>query len=70
MCAGPVSLAIINFALSIREINFLIFIGSPSSKTTFALNSLASLTSSYPGAIKIEYLFLYSRLILVINSLK
>ena len=58
MCAGPVSLAITNFALFISEINVLIFKGSLLSKTVLAFNSLASLISSGPGAIRIGYLFL------------
>ena len=54
MWAGPVSLDIINLALSINDINILIFMGSPSLRTTFLDNDFASLISSGPGAIKIE----------------
>ena len=50
MCAGPVSLEIINFALFIKEINVLILIGSLLSKTTFPFNLFASSISFGPGS--------------------
>ena len=56
--AGPVSFAIINFALLIKDIKVLILIGSLLSRTTLAFNSLASSISSGPGAKRIGYLFL------------
>ena len=56
--AGPVSFAIINLALLIKDIKVLIFIGTLFSKTTLSFNSLASLISSGPGANKTGYLFL------------
>ena len=58
MWAGPVSFEIIYLAELINEIRKLIFTDFLLSKTTFALNFLASSNSSGPGAIKIGYLFL------------
>ena len=60
MCAGPVSFAIINFALFIKDIKIFNLTCSLFSKTTFAFNSLASSISLGPGARSIEYLFLNS----------
>ena len=70
MWAGPVSLAIINFALFMSEINVFIFTGSLLSRTIFPFSWVASLISLGPGAKRIGYLFLYSCFNFWINSLK
>ena len=58
MWAGPVSFAMTNLALLIKDTKVLILIGLLFSKTTLAFNSLASSISSGPGANRIGYLFL------------
>ena len=60
MCAGPVSFAIISFALLIKDTKVFNVTCSLFSNTTLAFNSLASSISLGPGARRIEYLFLNS----------
>ena len=69
ICAGPVSFAIISFALFIKDTKVFNFTYSLFSKTTLAFNSLASLISLGPGARRTEYLFLNSCFNFWISSL-